>query len=155
MESVVMLFDSIGVFYQFAYTPHPTPHDFTFLWISRTAILSFHAAHKWHLAPTTHYLTNHAILDAERDQTAYNTLQEGVEHINQEIKAEDKITFVSARAKHIPESSYMHVVNQQLLRLLLIKLGYSSDTLKFTLTDALTYIEPPPHFITTKPKYTP
>lgn len=157
MEAAIMLFDSIYVFYQFAYTPNPTQEDFLMLHIARTAILSVHAAYKWFVAPTTHYLLTHGILDAETDKTAYNTLQEGVEHVNQEIKAENKVTFISKEAEHISESSYMHIINQQLLRLILIQLGHSStSTNKYTLINALTYCTPPlpPTSEINKPKYT-
>ncbi len=76
--------------------------------------------------------------------------------INSEIKAETKVTFESKSADHIAESSHMHIINQQLLRLLLTKLGYAPDsTNKYKLINALTYVNPPIHFKIQKPKYVP
>jgi hypothetical protein len=41
---------------------------------------------KWKITSTAHYLTNHAVIDAEYDRTAYNILQEEVQHLNHQDK---------------------------------------------------------------------
>jgi hypothetical protein len=89
---IEMLLDSVCVYWQFAYTPKPIIEDFHSLHVARDCILTVHALYKWHLAPTIHYMTNHAIIDAEIDGTAYTTLQEGVEHYNKEDKQESCVT---------------------------------------------------------------
>jgi len=118
---VTILLDSVCVYKDFAYTPLPTPEDFHSIHVARDCILSIHAHFKWRLAPTTHYMTNHAILEAEEDGTAYNTLQEGVEHKNQDDKHEARVT-VKGSDKPAPHE---HMLNQQDLRLTLTYLGYA------------------------------
>lgn len=113
---VAMALDSVQVYKDFAYTPKPTPEDFHSIHVARDCILSIHSHFKWRLAPTTHYLTNHAILEAEEDGTAYNTLQEGVEHKNQEDLHEAHVTMKGTYIYATHESSWEHMLNQQTLR---------------------------------------
>ena len=151
-QAVTMLFDALIVFYLFAYTRHPSLHDFSCLHISRTCILSCHHKWKWWQAPTTHYLLNHGILDAEKDKTAYFTLQEGVEHANHEDKEEARVTFKSSKSSHIPESHYMHIINQQQLRLHLTHIGYAPE--RFQLKNAHHHFTTTLSNVITQPKYT-
>jgi hypothetical protein len=123
-QIVALLLDSANTYLEFAYTPFPSPYDFNILCIARHCILSIHALFGWRLAPTTHYMTNHAIMDVERDGTAYHTLQEAVEYGNKEDKHEARVTFKGS-FKCSEETPWEHILNQQRLRLKLTALDYA------------------------------
>jgi hypothetical protein len=124
-NTIAMLLDSVRTYFEFAYMPLPSSQDFKLLNIARNCILSVHACFGWRLAPTTHYMTNHAIKDAERDGTAYHTLQEGVEHGNQEDKHEARVTFKGSYYGEMNETAWEHMLNQQRLKLKLTSLDYA------------------------------
>jgi hypothetical protein len=125
-EVVEMLFDSLATFYHFAYTISPTSEDFTHLLTARNCLLSCYALFKWRIPPTTHYLTNHGILHAETDGTAYNTLQEGAEHLNHCDKETYRHSFTSpSSSSYNRESSWQYLLNQYQLHLHLFRLGYT------------------------------
>ena len=141
-----MLLDSINTYYNFAYTVSPSTDDFKCLHVARDCILSCHALWKWRLAPTTHYLTNHAIIDAETDKTGYSTLQEGVEHLNHEDKVTYRVTFASPTTVNVAESCWQHLINQYQLRLRLTCLGYAPPP--YQLISASTEVEYAKHTVT-------
>lgn len=152
-QAVAMLLDSCNIFYRFAYTKAPTPHDFAVLHAARACILSCHHTWRWRIAPTTHFLTNHAILDAENDKSAYDTVQEGVEHANHDDKEESRITFKAATPSNKMESRSEHLINQQQLRITLTKLGYAAPpyNLESTINYSPIHSEP----VLTYPIYAP
>ena len=125
---VAMLLDNVRVYYEFAYTHTPTDDDYCSLLVARDCILAVHALFKWRLAPTTHYLTNHAITDAQTDDTAYNTLQEGVKHKNKYDIAERTVTMQGCYIAPTHETPFEHMLNQQHLRLAFTYLGYAPTT---------------------------
>jgi len=122
-----LLFDSIRVFKEFSYTPFPSPSHYQCLHTARDCILSIYAYHKWRLAPTTHYLTSHAIVDAEFDGTAYSTLAEGVECKNRDDKKDGRVTFKGKSPSPTAEIPLEHMLNNQQLRLTLTDWGYAPE----------------------------
>ncbi len=152
-QALHMLFDSLYIFYHFAYTQHPTKHDFTILYTARHCILACHFIWDWWIAPSVHFMLSHAILDAEIDKTAYTTLQEGVEHTNHEQKEELRITYKATTTPNIPETRSEHLINQQQLRINLIRLGYAVDP--YTLTNTITHHEVPTLYALEKPRFAP
>lgn len=143
-----MVFDSIHTFYCFAYTRYPTAIHFEKLHLARDCYLSGYHSFKFCLASTFHYMMNHAVLDAEIDHTAYYTLQEGVEHINHEIKEDSQVTFDAVHTSVI-ESCSQHLINQQQLHLQLLK--YNCVPEEFCLYNDL---EPTELLYISKPRYT-
>lgn len=83
---------SLRAYYEFAYTPWPTHVAFRTLWKARTFLLGFLAAHSWMLAPTVHFMLNHAVVDAVRDRTAFFALNEAIEAENHVDKVEANTT---------------------------------------------------------------
>ena len=148
-----MLLDSVRVYKDFAYTPYPLPADYNSLYVARDCILSVHALFKWRLAPTTHYMTNHAITEAKLDESAYITLQEGVEHKNQEDKHEARVTMKNTYTLPTHETSWEHMLNQQQLRLMLTYLGYAPHT--HTPAPVTKHPKTLQHIKVTLPKYSP
>ncbi len=105
-QAVHMILTSIQTYYHFAYTVSPSTHDFACLLIARDCFLSFLAYWKKRQTPTIHFLTNHAIEDAIKDNTAYLTLQEAVEYLNHTNKVEYRGVFLNPHpSNHILESS--------------------------------------------------
>ena len=152
-QVVKMLFDSITTFYNFAYTHLPSKSDFQCVRVARNCTLSIYHHFHWKQQPTLHYMLSHGILDAETDGTAYNTLQEGVEHINSQDKRANKHTFhLPNPSLHHPESSMQYILNQYKLRLYFIKHNYSQSP--HQLTPASSFVPYTSHIVNI-PKYAP
>lgn len=150
-DAITMLLDSITTFFHFAYTISPLPNDFKCLRVARNAILSCYAFWNWRISPTSHYLYNHAIIDAETDGSAYHTLQEGVEHAN----SLDKRTYRNAFKLPHPilkhkETSSLYILNQYQLRLYFIRHFYQqAPYVLYPSSSIISY----PHYLVTYPKY--
>lgn len=122
-EIAILLLDSVRVYYKFAYSAWPSDEDFLSLLIARRGVLAVHAAFKWDLKPTVHYMTNHAIIWAQQDKTAYHTLQEGVEHKHQ-VDAKDSQTTYKATSSQTTKRAWEQILEKQELRRVLTECGY-------------------------------
>lgn len=123
-QAVHMLFDSYDTYYNFGYTVAPVPVDFHNIHAARNGILSCYHSWEVQLQPTTHYLTCHTILDAEKDGTTYFTIQEGVEHLNKMDKESYHHSFFGTKETTHHESSWQYLINQEQLRLYFTHHGY-------------------------------
>jgi hypothetical protein len=109
--------DAIRYYNDYAYKPRPTVEETQQLHEARTRVLSLYAGNKWPLTPTLHFMTNEAIILAEQDGTAYNTLQEGVEHENYFDKVLSRNTLRSSEHVYTGINTWQQVLdNQQLIR---------------------------------------
>eukprot|EP01112_Ceratiomyxa_fruticulosa_P001819 TRINITY_DN1198_c0_g2_i13.p1 TRINITY_DN1198_c0_g2~~TRINITY_DN1198_c0_g2_i13.p1 ORF type:complete len:157 (-),score=32.88 TRINITY_DN1198_c0_g2_i13:260-730(-) len=112
-QVVFLLFDCLRFYRDFAYTPYPLKEDFDNLQHVRNTLLSIYNYFEWPLTPTTHFMTNEAIFFAIIDGTAYNTVQEGVEHKNFDDKVESRTIYTSNLPQYQIKTPWMNILSKQ------------------------------------------
>lgn len=120
-QAIHMLFDSLRVYYEYAYKEFPLPGDLHTLWTARTCIISYYASYSFPQKPTTHYMTNEAIWAANIDKRVYHYLQEGAEKCNDEDKRDARNTMKGTLLHTSGENCHQQILNQHQLRRYLIE----------------------------------
>lgn len=115
-QMLLMLFESIKTFYNYAYKEVLHPNDLDVCWTARNCIISVYHYHKWQLTITQHFMLNEAFVFAKKDGGAYLTLQEGVERAHLSDKRAIVHTFNGAESNASGSTSWEQLLDKQQLK---------------------------------------